>query len=79
MLPDVVLDDGVSAVEPVLVPEPLVDALGGVLLLLGDTVIIVQDVVDDASESLLLSLSKGWDASAESAAGSPAARNRPAS
>ena len=35
ILPDVVLDRGVSAVEPVLVPETLEDALGGVALLPG--------------------------------------------
>ena len=36
MLADVVLDDGVSADEAVLVPEPLEDALGRVALLPGD-------------------------------------------
>ena len=79
MLPDVVLDDGVSAVKAVLVPEALEDALGGVPLLLGDAVIIVQDVVDDAGEGLVLSLSKGWASGVESAAGSPAELSRPAS
>ena len=59
VLPDVVLDDGVPAVKDILVPETLEDVLGGMPLLLGDTVIIVQDVVDYAGESLLLSLSKG--------------------
>ena len=36
LLPDVVFDHGVSAAEAVLVPEPLVDALGRVPLLPGD-------------------------------------------
>ena len=35
MLSYVVLDCGVSAVEPVLIPQPLEDALGGVALLPG--------------------------------------------
>ena len=35
MLPHVVLDDGVLAVKPVLVPQPLEDALGRVPLLPG--------------------------------------------
>ncbi len=35
MLPDVVLDRGVPAVETVFVPEPLEDALGRVALLPG--------------------------------------------
>ena len=60
VLPDVVLDDSVPAVKAILVPETLEDALGGMPLLLGDAVIILQDAVNDASESLLLSLSKGW-------------------
>ena len=34
-LPDVVLDYGVAAIEPVLVAQSLEDALGGVALLLG--------------------------------------------
>ena len=48
MLPHVVLDSGVSAVEAVLAPESLEDALGGVALLLGGAVILFQDLVDDA-------------------------------
>ena len=54
MLPHVVLDRGVSAAKPVLVPEPLEDALGGVPLLLGDAVILVQYLVDDAGIGLQL-------------------------
>ncbi len=46
----VVLDRGISAVEPVLVPEPLEDAPGRVTLLLRDPVVVFQDVVDDAGE-----------------------------
>ena len=79
MLSDVILDDGVLAVEPVLVPEPLEDALGRVALLPGDHVIVFEDPVDDARKGLLLSLSKGWAAGAWSASGSPVARSRPAS
>ena len=79
MLPHVVLDDGVLAIKPVLVPQPLEDALGGVALLLEDLMILIQDVVDDSGEGLLLSLSKGWVFWAESVAGSPEARSRPAS
>ena len=48
MLPHVVLDRGVSAAKPVLVSEPLEDALRGVSLLLGGAVILFQDLVDDA-------------------------------
>ncbi len=59
MLPDVVLDDGVPAVKAILVPEPLVDALRRVTLLLRNAVIIIQDTVDDAGEGIVLSLSKG--------------------
>ena len=72
-------DDGVPAIEAVLVPETLKDALGGVALLAGNPVILFEDVVDDASEELLLSLSKGWASEVESVAGSPAALNKPAS
>ena len=54
MLPHVVLDRGVSAAKPVLVPEPLEDAFGGVALLLGDAVILLQDLVDDAGIGLQL-------------------------
>ena len=54
MLPDVVLDDGVSAVEPVLVPEPLEDALGRVALLPGDLMVLFEDPVNDARKGLQL-------------------------
>ena len=54
MLPDVVLDDGVSALEAVLVPEPLEDALGRVPLLPGNAMIIVQNLVYDAGVGLKL-------------------------
>ena len=62
VLPGVVPDDGVPAVKAVLVPEALEDAFGGVPLLLGNAVIILQDAVYDAGEGLPLSLPKGWDA-----------------
>ena len=41
MLPDVVLDRGVPTAEPVLVPQPLEDALGRVPLLPGSAKIIL--------------------------------------
>ena len=48
-LPHIVLDDGVSPVEPVLVPDPLEDALRRVALLPGKPEVVFQDPVDDAS------------------------------
>ena len=59
MLPHVVLDYGVLAAEPMLVPEPLEDPLGCVALLPGTLEVVYQDLVDDGGEGLLLSLSKG--------------------
>ena len=53
-LPDVVLDDGVLARKPVLVAQPLEDALGGVALLPGDLVVFFKDAVDDAGVGLQL-------------------------
>ena len=50
VLPDVVLADGILAVEILLVPEPLEDAIGRVPPSLRDSVIIVQNLVDDAVE-----------------------------
>ncbi len=48
-LPDVVLDDGVLARKPVLVAQPLEDALGRVALLPGDLGVFFNlDAVDDA-------------------------------
>ena len=58
MLPDVVLDGGVSAVEPVLVPEALEYPLGRVALLPGAREVILQDPVDDAGERLQLGPSR---------------------
>ena len=52
ILSDVVLDRGVSAVEPVFVPETLEDALGSVALLPGTPEIVLHDPVDDAGEGL---------------------------
>ena len=54
MLSYIVLDDGVSAAEAVLVSEPLEDALGRVALLLRDLMVIFQELVDDAGEGLSL-------------------------
>ena len=79
MLKGVVLDDGVSAAGTVFVSETLADAVGGAPLFPGDSVIIFQGAIDDTSESLLLSLSKGWGAGADSVAGNPAGQSRPAS
>ena len=76
MFPHVVLHDGVLAGEPVLVPQALKDALGGVALLPGNPEVVFQYPVDDAGKGLLLSLSKGWDGGAGSAAGSPVGLSR---
>ena len=54
ILPDVVLDRGVSAVEPVLVLQPLEDALGRVSLLPGTPEVVLQDPVNDAGVGLQL-------------------------
>ena len=62
VLPDVVLDDGVSTVEPVFVPDPLVDAPGRVALLLGNPVILFEDAVDDTHERLKFGPTR-WDLS----------------
>ena len=75
-LPYVVLDYGVLAPEPILIPQPLKDALGRVPLLLGDAQVFFQNPIDDAGERLLLSLSKGWAYGAGFVSGSPAARSR---
>ena len=48
MLPHVILDDGVLAVKPVLVQQPLEDALCRVALLPREPEIIIQDPVNDA-------------------------------
>ena len=54
MLSDVVLDRRVPAVEVVLVPQTLVDALGGVALLPRQVEIVTQDPVYDLGEPLQL-------------------------
>ena len=59
LLPHVVLDCGVLAAEPMLVPESLEDPLGCAALLPGTPEVVRQDLVYDAGEGLLLSLSKG--------------------
>ena len=79
VLPDVVLDYGVLAVEPVLVPQPLEDPLRGVALLSGNSAIGFQDRVNYAGVRLILSLSKGSACAAGSAACSPGASHCPAS
>ena len=53
-LPDVVLDDGVLALKPVLVAQPLEDALGGVALLPGNAEVALKDRADDAGVGLQL-------------------------
>ena len=70
---------GVSAAEPVLVPEPVKDMLSRMVLSLGGAVILFQDLCDDAGIGFFLSLSKGWDALRDTGAGSPAAPSRPTS
>jgi len=62
VLADVVLDDGVPAIEAVLVPETLEDALGGMTLLLGGLMVAFKDVVNDASERLQFGLPR-WSLS----------------
>ena len=52
--PHVVLDYGVLALEPVLIPQPLEDAPGSVALLPGHAKVALQDRVDDAGEGLQL-------------------------
>ena len=59
VLPDVVLDRRVSAVEPVLTPQPLKDPLRRVALLPGDLAVSFQDGVNHPGEGLKLRLS-GW-------------------
>ena len=59
MLSDVVLDGGVSAVEPVLVPEALEYPLGRVALPLGTREVILQDGVNHPGEGLKLGPA-GW-------------------
>ena len=59
VLPDVILDRSVSAVEPVLVPQPLKDPLGRVALLPGDLVVSFQDGVNYPGERRKLG-SAGW-------------------
>ena len=54
IFPHVVLDRGVSAVETVLIPEPLEDALGRVALLPGAPQVVLQDPVDNAGKRLQL-------------------------
>ena len=58
ILSDVVLDRGVSAVESVLIPEALEDALGGVALLPETPEVVCQDPVDDVGERLQLGPSR---------------------
>ena len=58
VLPDVVLDYGVLAVEPVLVPQPLEDPLRGVALLSGNSAIGCQDRVNYAGVRLKLRLAR---------------------
>ena len=54
ILSNVVLDRGVTAVEPVLVAKALEDALRRVALFSGTPEIVLEDPVDDASEGLQL-------------------------
>ena len=49
-LPDLVFDYGISAVEAVLVPEPLENAFGRVALLPGKPEVLFEDPVYDAGK-----------------------------
>ena len=74
VLPYVVLEDGVLAAEPVLVPQPLEDPLGRVALLLENLEVLFQDPVDNAGEGLQLGAPGGSLPPV-----SPEGRSRPAS
>ena len=52
----IVLDYGALTVEPVLIPQPLEDALYRVALLPGTPEVVLQDPVDDTGEGLQLRL-----------------------
>ena len=52
----IVLDYGVLTVEPVLIPQPLEDALYRGALLPGTPEVVLQDPVDDTGEGLQLRL-----------------------
>src|SRR4029453_16501572 len=54
LLAHVILDDGVAAGEPVLVPQPIKNPLGGVTLLAVLTVVVAQPLVDDLGEPVQL-------------------------
>ena len=71
MFPHVVLHDSVLAGEPVLLPQPFKDALGGVALLPGNPKVVFQYPVDDAGKGLQLG-----DCGAGPAAGSPVGLSR---
>ena len=73
MLSYVVLDRGVSAAEPVLILQPLEDALGGVALLAGTPEVVLEDPVDDAGVGLQLGPSRR-----SPVAGTPEERSRSA-
>jgi len=68
---DVVVDDGESAVNAVLVPKPLADAFVPVPLPPGSSVVLIEGPVDDADEGFVRSLQKDWDAGAKPFAGAP--------
>ena len=59
VLPDVILDCCVSAVEPVLVPQPLKDPLGSMALLPGNPVVSFQYAVNHPGEGRKLGTA-GW-------------------
>ena len=72
--PHGVLDDGVAAVVVVLGLQAVEDAFGGVALLAGGVLILLQNLVDDRQERLELGLAAGVRP-----ADSPAARDVPGS
>src|SRR5262249_4256930 len=57
--PDGVLDDGQSAPVAVLVAEPLEDPLGGMALLPGGLLVVVEDLVNDGEEGVELGPGSG--------------------
>jgi hypothetical protein len=54
LLPHVVLDDRVAALEAVLVAKPLEDPLGRMALLAVGSSVLFEDMVDDAGERIQL-------------------------
>jgi len=58
LLPHVIGDDRDAPREPVLIPQPLMDPLGRMALLLQPASVVLQDLVDDRNERI--ELWTGW-------------------